>query len=56
MNEIVNKVLLVEDTFIPKRHLKQPWFIDSACGPLTKNKVIICANRKYRLYLQKWSW
>ena len=35
MNEIVNKFLLACDTFMPKRHLKQPGFTYSACGPFT---------------------
>ena len=38
MNEIVNKVLLVGDKFMPETHLKQPSFIYSAFGPFTKNK------------------
>ena len=38
MNEIVNKFLLVGDTFMPEMHLKQPRFTYSACGPFTKNK------------------
>ena len=38
MNEIVNKLLLVGDTFMPERHLKQPGFTYSAWGPFTKNK------------------
>ena len=38
MNEIVNKVSLVGDKFMPKMHLKQPGFTCSACGPFTKNK------------------
>ena len=38
MNEIVNKVLLTGDKFIPEIHLKQPGFTYSVCGPLTKNK------------------
>ena len=38
MNEIVNKVLLVGDTFMLEMHLKQPGFTYSACGPFTKNK------------------
>ena len=38
MNEIVNKVLLAGDTFIPEIHLKQPGFTYSACGSFTKNK------------------
>ena len=38
MNEIVNKVLLAGDKFMPEMHLKQPGFTYSACGPFTKNK------------------
>ena len=38
MNEIVNKFLLVGDTFMPEMHLKKPGFTYSACGPSTKNK------------------
>ena len=38
MNEIINKFLLVGDTFMPEMHLKQPGFTSSACGPFTKNK------------------
>ena len=38
MNEIVNKVLLAGDTFIPEMHLKQPGFTYGACGSFTKNK------------------
>ena len=38
MNEIVNKFLLVGDTFMPEMHLKQSGFTYSACGSFTKNK------------------
>ena len=38
MNEVVNKILLVGDKFMPEMHLKQPGSIYSACGPFTKNK------------------
>ena len=38
MNEIINKVLLVGDKFMPEMHLKQPGFTYSAYGPFTKNK------------------
>ena len=40
MNEIVNKFLLARDKFMPEMHLRQPGFIYSACGPITKNKII----------------
>ena len=36
MNEIVNKFLVVEDTFMPKMQLRQPGFTYSACGKNTK--------------------
>ena len=38
MNEIVKKILLAGDKFMPEMHLKQPGFTYSACGPFTKNK------------------
>ena len=38
MNEIVNNFLLAGDKFMPEMDLRQPGFIYSACGPLTKNK------------------
>ena len=41
MNEIINKLLLAGDKFMPEMHLKQPGFTYSACGPFTKNKGII---------------
>ena len=38
MNEIMNKILLVGDKFMPEMHLKQSSFTYSACGPFKKNK------------------
>ena len=38
MNEIVNKLLLAGDKFMPEMHLKQPGLTYSACGTFTKNK------------------
>ena len=38
MNEIINKILLARDKFIPEIHLRQPGFMYSACGPFTKSK------------------
>ena len=38
MHEILNKLLLAVDKFMPTMHLKQPGFTYSACGPFTKNK------------------
>ena len=37
MNEIVNKILLAGDKFMPERHLKQRGFTYNACGKSTKN-------------------
>ena len=38
MNEIINKLLLAGDKFMPEMHLRQPKFTYSACGPFTKHK------------------
>ena len=38
MNEIVHKILLARDKFMPEMHLRQPGFTYKACGPFTKNK------------------
>ena len=45
MNEIVNKILLAGDKFMPEMHLIKPargtlhvGFTYSACGSFTKNK------------------
>ena len=38
MNEIVNRVLLMGDKFMPEMHLKEPGFTYSACGSSTKSK------------------
>ena len=38
MDEIINKLLLAGDKFMPEMHLKQPGFTYSACGPFTKYK------------------
>ena len=38
MNEIINKLLLAGDKFMPELHLRQPGFTYRACGPFTKNK------------------
>ena len=38
MNDIINKFLSTEDTFMPEMHLRQPGFTYSACGPFTKNE------------------
>ena len=38
MTNIINKLLLAGDKFIPEMHLRQPQFTYSACGPFTKHK------------------
>ena len=38
INKIVKKFLLAADKFMPKMHLRQPAFMYSAGGPVTKNK------------------
>ena len=38
MNNIINKVLLAGDKFMPEMHLRQPRFIHSACGPFTRHE------------------
>ena len=46
MNEVVDKLLLAGDKFMPEMHLKQPGFTYSACGSFTKNKETIQKFRK----------
>ena len=59
MNEIVNKLLLAGDRFMPEMHLKQPaalgktGFTYSACGPFTKNQERIQKlknSRRHKIY------
>ena len=38
MNEVVHKLLLAGDKFMPEMHLKQPGFTYSVCRPFTINK------------------
>ena len=38
MKEVIDKFLLVRDTFMPELHLEKPGFTYSACGPFSKNK------------------
>ena len=38
LNEIINKLLLGGDKFVPEMHLRQPGFMYSACEPFFKNK------------------
>ena len=38
MNNVINKILLVGDKFMPEIHLRQLQFTYSACGPFTKHE------------------
>ena len=54
MNEIVTKFLLAGDKCIPEKHLRQPGFTYSACGPFTKKQrknTKIYRNRRFKIYL-----
>ena len=60
MYDIINKLLLAGDKFMPEMHLRQPGFTCSACGPFTKNKKRIQKFRQtgdsryiYRIELDK---
>ena len=52
MNEMINKLLLAGDKFMPEIHLRQPGFTYSACGPFTKYKEIQ-RNMAFNIYLSK---
>ena len=54
MNEIVNMFLLAGHKFMPERHLRQPGFTYSACGPFTtKKEYENLRNRRFNTYLSK---
>ena len=38
INKIANKFSLAGDKFMPEMYVRQPGFMHSACGPLTKYK------------------
>ena len=38
MNNIIHKLLLAGDKFMPEMHLIQPQFVYSASGPFTRHK------------------
>ena len=38
MNNVINKFLILGNTFMPEMHLRQTQFTYSACGPFTKHK------------------
>ena len=37
-SNVINKLLLAGDKFVPEIHLRQPQFTYSACGPITKHE------------------
>ena len=37
-SNVINKLLLAGDKFMPEIHLRQPQFTNSACGPFTKHE------------------
>ena len=37
MNNVINKLLLAGDKFMPEMHLRPPRFVYSACGPFTRH-------------------
>ena len=38
MNNVITTFLLAVDKFMPEKHLRQPRFVYSACGPFTRHK------------------
>ena len=38
MNDVINKILLAGDKYMPEMHLRQPQFVYSACGPFTRHR------------------
>ena len=37
-SNVINKLLLAGDKFMPEIHLRQPQFTYSACGPFTRHE------------------
>ena len=50
LNEIVNKLFLAGDRFMPEMHLRQPRFTYRACGAFTKDKESIKNLKKQEIY------
>ena len=46
MNNVINKLFLAGDKFMPEMHLRQPQFVYSACGPFTRHKELKNLNRQ----------
>ena len=38
MNNVINKIFLAGDKFMPEMHLRQHQFVYSACGPFNRHK------------------
>ena len=38
MKNVINRFLLAGNKFMPEKHLRQPQFVYSACGPFTRHK------------------
>ena len=49
MHQIVNKVLLARDKFMPEIHLEQPAFTYSYCGPFTKKNSKVYRDGRYKI-------
>ena len=49
MNEIVNKLLIAGDKFMPEMRLRQPGFAYSTCEPFAKNKKRIKKLKKQNI-------
>ena len=47
MNEIINEFLVARDKFMAERHVRQPGFTYSACGPFTKK------SKRFMIHLPK---
>ena len=46
MNNVINKFLLAVNKFMPEMYLRQPQFVYTACGPLTKHKERIKESKR----------
>ena len=56
MNEILNKLLLARDKFMPEMHLRHPRFMYIAYEPFIRNKKKnrkVWRNKEFKIYLSK---
>ena len=51
MNNVIKKLLLAGDKFMPEMHLRQSQFASGACGPFTRHKERIKKFKQTGLYL-----